>query len=401
MNHEDRGHVRAGHAGEGDSEGRLTFAEGRSPFGGRPAAATLRYRLKRSIELFVGRDGSVRLLRLGAGDDLIVTETDADEIRLLEVLAAGFHSERELATAIDVSGAARVRVARALEELVRAGLVEARAHPRRLPISQRERYDRQLIYFADLAAPGQDPETLQMRLGDSTVAILGCGGLGAWAASGLAGAGVGRLVLIDDDRVELSNLNRQLLYAESQLGQLKVLAARDALRAHNREIDVVPVARRIRRPQDMEDLLGLQPDLVIATADWPPHDLPRWVNRACLQAGVPWIGAGQFPPRVRVGPMVIPGKTACHACLEAAVREEAPLYDEVATSRSRRCMPDPSVGAVSGVVGSLLAAEAVHLLLGRFRPSSAGAALLLDLQTMQLRREVITRRRDCRECSLA
>lgn len=358
----------------------------------------MRYRLKRSIELFAAADEALYLLRLGAGADLIVEDAAADERRLLETLSEGFRSTDELAAATGVTGRGRERMERTLAELTHAGVLEVRTQPRLLPALQRERYDRQLIYFADLVSPGTDPEALQLRLCESTVALVGCGGLGTWVACGLAGAGVRTLILIDDDRVELSNLNRQLLYTEAQLGELKVTAAKAAFEAHNREIDVVPLVRRIRGPADLSDVLALRPDFVIATADRPPHELPRWVNRACLEAGVPWIGAGQFPPRLRVGPTVIPGETACHECVEAAAREEAPLYDEIAEWRSGRRMPDPSVGAVSGVIGSLVASEALHLLLGR-RPASAGAALLLDLQTMELRREAIERRRGCVACS--
>jgi bacteriocin biosynthesis cyclodehydratase domain-containing protein len=210
---------------------------------------------------------------------------------------------------------------------------------------------------------------------------------------------VGSLTLIDDDRVELSNLNRQLLFTENDLGQPKIDVAARALRAHNSELGIGRVSRRVRGPDDLSDVLASQPDLLVATADWPPHDLPRWVNRACLDAGVPWIGAGQFPPRLRVGPMVIPGESACHECLEQAARGQSPLYDQVAEWRAQRQTPDCSVGPISGVIGSLLATEALHFLLGAFRPASVDHALLLDLRAMTLESQPVERQPDCPSCS--
>ena len=87
-----------------------------------------------------------------------------------------------------------------------------------LPRELRERFDRQLPYFAEAG----EPAAAQRRLAGSTVVVLGCGGLGTWALGALASAGVGRFVLVDDDTVELSNLNRQILYGVDDLGAAKV-----------------------------------------------------------------------------------------------------------------------------------------------------------------------------------
>jgi bacteriocin biosynthesis cyclodehydratase domain-containing protein len=280
---------------------------------------------------------------------------------------------------------------------VELGLVEGSGDEQLLSSQQRRRYDRQLIYFSDLAAPGTSGEALQRRLGDAKVVILGCGGLGSWAACGLACAGVGSLVLIDDDRVELSNLNRQILFAEAELGQPKVDAAARTLAAYNSELKLAPVRRRVRGPSDLADVLD-GADLLIATADWPPYELQRWVNRACLDAGVAYISAGQFPPLVRVGPMVLPGSSACQECLERQTRRGFPMYDEVTAEISKKPPRAATLGAASGVVGSMLAMEAVHLLTDASRPASVDTALILDLRTMRLSKERVRRDPACPEC---
>ncbi len=112
---------------------------------------------------------------------------------------------------------------------------------------------------------------------------------------------------------------------------------------------------------------------------------------------MPWIGAGQFPPRLRLGPLVVPGETACHACLETWAAGESSLYEQVARFRGTHQLPDASTGPVSGVIGSLLANEAVHFLVGA-EPASLGRALMLDLQSLTTDRQEIRADPDCAVC---
>jgi bacteriocin biosynthesis cyclodehydratase domain-containing protein len=229
------------------------------------------------------------------------------------------------------------------------------------------------------------------------VGIVGTGGLGTWTACGLVCAGLGGLVLIDDDQVEVSNLNRQLLFGEADVGKPKIEAARRALLRHNSGLRVRTVDRRVRGPGGLSDVLD-EVDLLIATADWPPYDLPRWINKACLAAGTPYITAGQSLPLSRVGPTVIPGRSACLECEERRHRRTHPLYDELAEFQTANPSDAATVGAACGVVGSMLAMEAIHLLTGAIQPASLDAALVLDLRTMTIVREEVMRDPDCPAC---
>lgn len=395
MTHEDQEAAEAGHAGDGHPQGVLTRPGGRVPLAGpRPPAPLLR--LKRSVQAFPASDGSIYLVRLGAGDDLIVSEPRPADRALLELLAAGrFVGRRELQSALVDDGFTSAELDQTLALLGDAGVLETAGHENLLEPDAAERYDRQLIYFGDLAEPGESAPLLQRRLTQASVAVLGCGGLGSWVACGLSGAGVGRLILVDDDRIELSNLNRQLAFTEARVGDLKTDVVAGALRANNSQVQVLGVERRVRSADDVAAILRLGADLLVVTADWPPHDLSRWVNEACMACGVPWIAAGQFPPKVRVGPLVVPGRSACHECLEIAARRDHPLYDELARWRARGETPDASVGPICGLIGSLLACEVMHFLVGR-PPASVDHALLLDLQTMELTREAVARDPSCR-----
>lgn len=399
MRHADPQAGAAGSAGLLDAEGELRTGSGRPTEAlGRPSASSTRYRLKRSVELFPAPDGSLYLLRNGATDEFVVDGPSNAERLILESLQTGWIAGARLRKRLSERSLSVEDLEDTLAALADLGLLECTEARPQLSIELCERYDRQLIYFSDLATLAGSAEQLQKRLLDARVLVLGCGGLGSWTACGLACAGVGRLVLVDDDRVELSNLNRQLLFGESDLGELKVDASAKALRRHNCDLDVLAVSQRVESPEDIAGLLeGV--DLVIATADWPPHVLPRWVNRSCLEARVPYITAGQFPPLVRIGPMVLPGHSACLECLERQTRRDYPLYDELAAHRARNPTAAPTLGAASGIVGSALAMEAIHYLIGVPQPASVDAALILDLRTMQISREGVERDPCCELCS--
>jgi bacteriocin biosynthesis cyclodehydratase domain-containing protein len=229
------------------------------------------------------------------------------------------------------------------------------------------------------------------------VAVLGCGGLGSWAVQALALSGIGRLTLIDPDTVELSNLNRQALYGTADVGRGKVVAARESLARLDAEIDVRIVEGAVGSVDDAARWLD-GADVVIQTADWPPYELERWVNRACVRQGVPHITAAQQPPLLRIGPFVLPRRTACFACQEEATRREYPLYDALVAHRRERPSVAATLGVASGVIGTMLAAEALHHLIGLTPPSTAGAALMVDLLTWSTRWERFERDPACTVC---
>src|SRR5215210_4128416 len=255
-------------------------------------------RLKPSVEPFPASDGDLYLLRSDSGEDVVLRQPTPFARGLIDALASGASLPSDPPTAASVAQLEEAGVvARGPLDPAAAGLSDTEAL----------RYDRQLHYFDDQARPGRGAADMQLALRDATVVVLGAGGLGSWTMAGLACAGVGRIVAVDDDTIELSNLNRQVLYRTADIGRRKVDVAAEALCALNPELDVAPSA-----------CAGA--DFVVCTADSPVHEIGRWVNRACLELSLPHTSAGQFPPRVRIGPTFVPGRTACLECQESAVR---------------------------------------------------------------------------------
>jgi molybdopterin-synthase adenylyltransferase len=341
------------------------------------------YRLRPSIEPFFAASGDVYLLRPGTRDEHVVRAPSENDRALLRRLA------RE-----PVAAPAGGTVASRLGPLIAAGVVVPEPSSPPLTPADAERFDRQLPYLAELG----DPRDVQRRLRASRVVMLGCGGLGTWALGALASAGVGSFVLIDHDTIELSNLNRQILYGEADLGRPKVTVAAEWLRRFDAATEVVTSSHRVEGPGDLTGALA-DADALVLVADWPLYDLARWVNEACLAHGVPFVSAGQQPPLLKVGPTHIPGRGACLACHEHQVRGDFPLYDELAESRRRDPPAATTLGPASGVIGTLLALEVMHLLAAAEPPATHDRALLLDMRTLQMRWERIERDPACAACA--
>ena len=203
--------------------------------------------------------------------------------------------------------------------------------------------------------------------------------------------------LIDGDRVEVSNLNRQILFTEAEIGLLKVEAAAARLRAFNSAMRVTSTARRLESQAEIADFIA-GADVVIDAADWPAHDIERWCNSACFEAGIPYITMSHFPPIARVGPLYVPGETGCFACQETAYRREYPLFDVAVEQRRAKASPAATLGPACGLIGGQVGLDVMHLLTGLAEPSTLGVAHIYDLRTMEVEREPVVPEPDCPVC---
>jgi adenylyltransferase/sulfurtransferase len=238
------------------------------------------------------------------------------------------------------------------------------------------RFGRQIL-LPEIDVAGQE------RLAAACVTVVGLGGLGSAAALYLAAAGVGRLRLCDDDVVEASNLQRQILHGEGDLGRPKTDSARDRIRALDPALAVECVPARVEAANVAALVDGA--DLVIDGTD---NVATRYLlNRACLDAAVPWVSAAAirfdaqltvFDPRDAASP--------CYRCLWPAEGEA-----------EAACAETGVVAPLVGVVGALQALEAVKLLAGCGRPL-VGRVLSLDARSLAFAEFRLARRRGCADC---
>jgi bacteriocin biosynthesis cyclodehydratase domain-containing protein len=395
QDHEARG---ADAAGAGSHEGLLTAVPTvvAAPHCGHDRR---RPRLKPTIEVIPDRD---RLILMRSGRQNGDVALDGDPRVLAELLSQldGTRGHTEILETLR-AGAAPSLTAEDLDEALAAlgadGLVEDAADDERhLDATGLERYDRQLRYFGDLAGAGVSRAAAQARLESATVAVLGLGGLGGMAATMLTVCGVGTIVGVDHDVVELSNLARQVLYGQDDLGRLKVDAAADRLNQLNVRSRFRGIARRLDSTAAVSEAIA-GADFVVAAVDWPADRISGWVNAACWAAGIPYVGMSQHPPLVRVGPTYLPGATGCLTCQEAAYRRRFPLFDAARAAISDDS-PAATYAPACGLIGSLVANEAIAHITGLTPVACLGRSVVIDLTTLAVTREDVPRDPDCEVC---
>jgi molybdopterin-synthase adenylyltransferase len=350
-----------------------------------------RPRLKRTTQQMEAPNGDLYLLRPSAGADIHIEEPDSGGRRLLGALAEGTRTEAEL---IEEFGAKEV--GDLLGQFEELGVVEDAADDDRIADSVVERFDRQLRYFSDITT-GPTASECQARLENARIAVLGVGGLGGWTALNLACCGIGEMLLLDFDKVEMSNLNRQVLYSEADIGRFKAEAAAERLAGFNSALKVEPRVQRLDSEAAVAEAIAGY-DLVIDACDWPAHDIERWINAACFAARVPFIAMSHFPPVARVGPLYVPGVTGCFSCQEIGYRRTFPLYDIAVNQQRGKGSPAATLGPACSLIGGQIGLDIMHQLTGLAQPSTLGVGHIYDLRTMTVDREPVVPEPSCPIC---
>lgn len=301
--------------------------------------------------------GALRLVR--GFLELRIEESVPDEETTLLVMCAGGVRSLFAAESLQRMGYRDARsVAGGFNGWKRAGLpVEV---PRVLDERERERYGRHLL-IPEVGEAGQ------IRLLDSKVLLVGAGGLGSPAAYYLAAAGVGTLGIVDDDIVDRSNLQRQILHKDSSVGTAKVESARETLQAFNPALRVRSHRLRLNSSNVEEVFAGY--DVVVDGSDnFPTRYL---VNDACVKLGIPNVHGSifRFDGQVSVfWPGYDKRRGPCYRCLFPE-----PPPPDLAPS----CAEAGVLGVLPGVIGALEAVETVKILLGIGDPL-VGRLLLYD-----------------------
>lgn len=242
--------------------------------------------------------------------------------------------------------------------------------------------DEESIRYARHLSLPEVGEAGQRRLKGAGALIVGMGGLGCPAATYLAAAGIGRLGLIDPDRVTASNLQRQVLFGTKDIGRLKVEAARERLAALNPHVrvEIHPERLGVRTGSRLPEAY----DLVIDCTDNLPTRF--LINDLCLLHGKPWVHGAVHRFEGLVGVFGQPGGP-CYRCLHPA--------SPPATGGD--CSDTGVLGVVTGVIGTLQAAEAIRVLLG-LADAASGQILQADLLAMQFRALRLPRDPACPAC---
>ncbi len=245
--------------------------------------------------------------------------------------------------------------------------------------AQIERYGCQLI-LPEIGRQGQQ------RLAQAKVLIIGAGGLGSPAALYLAAAGVGTLGILDDDTVELSNLHRQILHTTNDVGRAKSQSAKARLDALNPGVTCLAIQERLTRANALDHLAGY--DVIVDGSDnFPTRYL---VNDACVALNKPLVHGGIVHLNGQLM-TILPRRSPCFRC----VFPEPPSPDAIPS-----CQQAGVLGSVAGVIGSLMAHEALKVLLEIGDPL-VGRLLVFDGTMSRFREVPIRRNPQCPTCGEA
>jgi adenylyltransferase/sulfurtransferase len=240
-----------------------------------------------------------------------------------------------------------------------------------------EQYSRQLM-LPDFELAQQE------RLRAARVLVVGCGGLGSSLALYLAAAGVGELLLADGDSVERSNLHRQILHGEDDIGRPKAASAAALIGARYPDCRLTQITERLTG-----DALEQAVASASLVADGSDNYPTRYaLNRACIAHGKTLVSAAAARSEGQLTSFDVAGGGPCYRC----------LYPEEGLQTALSCRDNGVLGPVVGVLGSLQALEVIKQITG-WGEALAGRLLLLDLRSYQQQLLQISPRRDCPDCA--
>ena len=246
-----------------------------------------------------------------------------------------------------------------------------------LSLDQQRRYARQIM-LADIGDAGQ------RALLDARVLIIGAGGLGSALITYLAAAGVGHLGIIDPDRVELSNLTRQIIHETGDIGRLKVDSADDRVAELNPDVHVTTYSHALNATNARDIISGY--DII---ADGCDNFSTRFlVNQLCVHMQTPLVSAaiaGWQGQLMTIAPHLTPA-AGCYQC-----------FVDPAAPEANTCTDSGIVGPLAGIVGSMQALEIVNTFLGK--PALAARLVRYDGHTMAQSLVARTRDTSCAVCS--
>lgn len=238
-----------------------------------------------------------------------------------------------------------------------------------------QRYSRQIM-LEEIGFVGLE------KLRKAKVCVVGVGGIGNPVVTQLTAMGVGKLKIVDRDIIEISNLHRQHLYTENDLGKVKVEAAKERLEKINSSVEIEALPNSVTKYTAESIIRGY--DIVVDALD--SIDARYALNDACIKLNIPLIYAGALGMLGSVC-TIIPNKTACLRCIFPALAE-----DDMPTCSTEGVHP-----SILYLVGGIQVSEAVKLILGE-KPTLENKLLYVDLNDLSLEKISVFRQEECPSC---
>jgi len=246
-----------------------------------------------------------------------------------------------------------------------------------LPLSEKEkeRYSRQIV-LEEIGFNGQT------KLHESKVCLIGVGGLGSPIALQLVAMGIGSLLIVDRDVIEISNIHRQNLYNTDDIGYPKAEVAERKLKAINPDLNIKALTISVNQDNVKEIVEGM--DVVVDGLD--SIETRYLVNRACVEAGIPYV-YGAAIETIGSTTTIIPGETPCVECFAPNLEDD----------QLPKCGVEGIHPSILSIIGSIQVTETVRILTGK-KPNLAGRLMYFDVKNLALDQIEIKKQKDCLVC---
>ncbi len=256
-----------------------------------------------------------------------------------------------------------------------------------------DRYSRNILYYSLFS---KSPFFVQSNIESKHVTILGCGGIGNLVSHILATSGVKKITLIDDDVIELSNLTRQIMFTEDDLGRKKTSILKNQLIKRNPSIFVDEI-NAIVTGEESVSCIPSDTDVVVLSADHP-EQIALWVNRFCIDNLIPFVNCGYMNDIAILGPFIIPGETSCFECNDFSLVKG---NDKISSLESEvnQGFKIASFAPVNHISASLCANDIIRYLGGYGKPLSLSKRLAVCTNHFETLEVTFTPNKECRCCA--
>jgi molybdopterin/thiamine biosynthesis adenylyltransferase len=247
------------------------------------------------------------------------------------------------------------------------------------------RWERNINFLGSFANLHTNKYALQYKLKTARIALLGLGGLGSHLLYDLAALGAQDVRALDFDKIELSNLNRQILYTEADLGRRKTEVAGERVRAFSPRMKLEIIQKQLTSSQDVFDFIQDR-NFVICVADRPKTEIITWVNEACLRRGATLISGGLDTQRA-IWWTVVPGQTGCIECWHRQVQRDDDLSSALLAEKRRLQIKGDNAAFVPlvALVSGFIQTELVKAVTGIATPAAAGQLMEYRFATGEVR----------------
>lgn len=244
------------------------------------------------------------------------------------------------------------------------------------------RWSRNFDFFNALAPFGVNKYEYQNKIFKARVCLLGCGGLGSHILYELSAIGIQNITIVDFDKIELSNLNRQILYKEVDIGKIKVNTAKERILEFSPKMNVNAIKTKLISTNNIRSIIKNH-DLVICVADKPRDKIVNWLNIACIKEKVPFINGGLNLARASFY-SVLPQKTGCVECWYNCIHStQKQIIDTDIENEVDYQTPAPALSALVSVATGIMVVEAIKIITEICKPSLTNQLTVFEFLSSQ------------------